>query len=496
MNLMDIQKIKFDEIKTIVHYTGFVLISIAILMVIPIIISLIYNDNVNYCYSFMFSIIISFSIGVLLYYQFNSKKLTDLSLKGSLIFVLSIWIISALFCALPMILSKDLSFIDAYFEGMSGITSTGFTMYANVPVAYSIRIWRSILQWFGGLGIIFLLLVLLPSSVSLKRLYSAEGKTEQMTPNIKHTSVLFIKIYAVLTVIAISMYVLVGLDFFTAICYSFSGLGTGGFSSDPNYLNNFSNPLVQLVTMIIMIMGGTNFILHYHIFKGEIKKVHKDIEIRYMFYFIVIATIIIMISLLQNNIYNQDIIVTFRHALFQVISVLTSTGFQTTDINNWPALSYHILILLMFIGGSVCSTASGIKIYNIAIMIKSIWWDILSIFLPKNMIFKRKVFHNNKVIYLTDDSIKQVFSFIIIYLLLFVISTVIVLLFCNDFKIAYAIVAGSIGNTGLGPSYINPSIPLVVKIVLIFDFLVGRIGIWPALLPLVYLVNRINDKIS
>ncbi|RAP53661.1 MAG: hypothetical protein BZ138_00195, partial [Methanosphaera sp. rholeuAM270] len=311
-----------------------------------------------------------------------------------------------------MVFSGDLSFIDAYFEGMSGITSTGFTMYTNVPAAYSIRIWRSLLQWFGGLGIIFLLLVLLPSSVSLKRLYLAEGKTEQMTPNIKHTSIIFIKVYSILTIIAISLYVLVGLDIFTAICYSFSGLGTGGFSSDPNYLNYFSNPLVEMVTIIVMLMGGTNFILHYNLMKGKVKSIHKDIEVRYMFYFIVLATTIITISLLQNNFYNQDILVTFNHALFQVVSILTSTGFQTADINAWPALSYHILILLMFIGGSVCSTASGIKIYNVALMIKSVWWEIQSIHLPKNLIFKRKVFHDNKVIDLTNDSLKTVLTFI------------------------------------------------------------------------------------
>lgn len=495
MNSMDIQKIKMDEIKTIGHYTGFVIICIALFMIIPIVVSIIYHDSINYLNSFIYSTIISLATGIILYFSFNSKNLSNLSLKGSLIFVLSVWILSALFCALPMLFSRDLSFIDAYFEGMSGITSTGFTMYSAAPVAYSIRIWRSLLQWFGGLGIIFLLLVLIPSSVNLKRLYFAEGKTEQMTPNIRHTSVIFIKVYAILTIIAISLYVLVGLDVFYAICYSFSGLGTGGFSADPNNLNYFSNPLIQIVTMIVMIMGATNFILHYHIMKGKWRNIHKNLEIRYMLYFIVFATIIVMIGLLQHNFYNQDILVTFRHALFQVISILTSTGFQTTDINNWPALSYHVLILLMFIGGSVCSTASGIKIYNIAIMIKIVWWEIQSIFLPKHIIIKRKVYHDNKLIILNDDAIKQVLTSFIVYLLLFVVSTMIVLMFCNDFQIAYSIVAGSIGNTGLGPSYINPSIPFAVKIVLIFDFLVGRIGIWPALLPLVYLINNINDKL-
>lgn len=495
MRLMNFQKIKMDELNNIIHYIGFVIICIAIFMIIPIFVSRIYFDNISYTYSFILSTVISLAFGLILFFKFNSKNLYNLSLKGSLIFVLSIWIISAFFCSLPFIISGDLSFIDAYFESMSGITSTGFTMYASVPVAYSIRLWRSILQWFGGLGIIFLLLVLIPSIVSLKRLYFAEGKTEQMTPNIRHTSVIFIKIYAILTTTAIFLYLLVGLDPFNAVCYTFSGLGTGGFVSDPNNLNNFSNPLFQIVTIFIMIVGGTNFILHYNIMKGNWRNIYKDIEIRYMFFFILIATTIVSINLFQNNLYNHDLLVIFRHALFQVISILTSTGFQSTDINNWPALSYHILIILMFIGGSICSTASGIKIYNVAVILKSIWWEIQSIFLPKNIIVYRKVFHDNKEITVSNDALKQILTFICTYLLLFVVSTTIVLFFCNDFKIAIAIVAGSIGNTGLGPSYINTSIPLVVKIVLLFDFLAGRIGLWPALLPLFYMIEEINEKI-
>ena len=353
---------------------------------------------------------------------------------------------------------------------MSGITSTGFTMYSQTPVAYSIRIWRSLLQWFGGLGIIFLLLV--SSSIirqSKKIIFCRRKKPEQMTPNIKHTSKIFIKIYSILTIIAVSLYLLVGLDIFNAICYSFSGLGTGGFSADPNNLNNFRNPLIQIVTMLVMIMGGTNFVMHYHIMKGRWKNMFKDIEVKYMFIFIILATIIIAFNLLQHNVYNHDILVTFRHALFQVISILTSTGFQTTDINVWPALSFHILIILMFIGGSVCSTASGIKIYNVVIILKSVWWEIQSIYLPKNIVIKRKVFHDNKDIDISFMFVRSILMFFITYLLLFVISTIILLIFCNDFQIAYSIVAGSIGNTGLGPSYINTSIPDIVKIVLIFD---------------------------
>lgn len=487
-----ISKVNREELTTIIHYTGFVTVLVGLFMIIPIIISYIFQDSISYTHSFIASSIICIVFGASIYYNTTTKHIHNLSLKGSLMFVMSIWLFTALFVALPFIISGDLSVIDAYFEAMSGITSTGFTMYQSGVMAYSIAIWRSLLQWFGGLGIIFLILVIVPSSTSLKRLYFAEGKTEQMTPNIKHTANIFIKVYAVLTFIGIALYLIVGLDLFDAVCYTFTGLGTGGFSVNPNNLNNFSNTYVQLVTMLIMIMGGTNFILHYRIMKRDWKNIHKDIEVRYMVAIITSATILIGVNLWQHGFYDSNLLVSLRHALFQVISILTSTGFSTTDINNWTPFTYHILILLMFIGGSVCSTAGGIKLYNIAIMLKSIWWETKTIFLPKHVILKKRVFHDKKQREISNTTIQTILVYIFAYIMLFVVSTIIVLIYCQDFQIAYAIVAGSVGNTGLGPSYINTQIPTVVKIVLIIDFWGGRIGIWPILLPVVYVINTIN----
>lgn len=492
MDMFDVNKIKKEEYGTVMYFIAVVIMILGLFMVIPMITAVIYNDSPKYLSSFLLSAIICIIMGILFYVKSERKSISNLSLKGSMLFVMTIWLFTAFFSSLPFLISGDLSLIDSYFEAMSGITSTGFTMYEMDMLPFSIAIWRSLLQWFGGLGIIFLLLVIVPSSVSLKRLYFAEGKTEQMTPNIKHTSMNFIKVYTVLTTIAISLYLIAGLSVFDAVCYSFTALGTGGFSVNPTNLNNFANPIIQSITILLMIMGGTNFLIHYKLMKGDWSNLSKDFELRAMFLIIFAATAIIALNLYLSGFYNHSLIDILRHSLFQVISVVTSTGFSSTDINLWTPLANQVLIILMFIGGCVCSTAGGIKIYNVALAIKSLWWSLQRMFSPKKIIFTRKIFHNKYNQEITPESIQTVYTYIFMYILLFLISLGIVLFYCNNFQTAYSVVAASIGNTGLSLSYISQNIPVVVKIVLIIDFWAGRIGIWPILLPIAYMVNKFS----
>lgn len=484
-------KIKKQEYNTIAYYISCIIILVGLFMIIPILNAIILNDSYKYLFSFVLSSIICLVFGFIIFSKTGHRKNINISLKASLFFVMLVWLVTALFSALPFIISGDLSFIDAYFESMSGITSTGFTLYESSVLPYSIAIWRCFLQWFGGLGIIFLLLVVSPSNSSLKQLYLAEGKTEQINPNISHNAINFVKIYVILTVIGIMLYLLTGLSLFDAICYSFTALGTGGFSVNPTNLDNFFNPAIQLVTILLMIMGGTNFLIHYRIMKRDFSKLTKDIELRAFFLILLLTTVIIALNLYFEGYYDQNIITILRHSLFQVTSVLTSTGFSSTDINLWTPFSCQILILLMFVGGCVCSTAGGIKVYNIVIMFKSIWWEVKRLILPKNVVIKKKVFHDKQYRDISENSITIIQVFIMLYILLFLISTVIVLMYCQDFQLAYSVVAASIGNTGLAPSYINSGIPVIVKITLIIDFWAGRIGIWPVLLPIIYVYNKI-----
>lgn len=494
MKVFNTVTIKANEYNIIAYYLAIVLMVLGMFMIIPIANAIIFHDPDKYLYSFLISSLLSIIVGVILYYKTEYDKNMKLSLKASLFFVMLIWLITTLFSALPFMISGDLSFIDAYFESMSGITSTGFTLYESSLLPYSIAIWRSTLQWFGGLGIIFLLLVISPSISNLKRLYLAEGKTEQINPNIVHNAINFIKIYLVLTIIGITLYLLTGLSPFDAVCYSFTALGTGGFSVNPTNLDDFINPFIQMVTLLLMIMGGTNFLIHYRIMKRDWSNIIRDVELRVFFTIIIVATIVIALNLYFEGFYNHDIIMVLRHSLFQVTSVLTSTGFSTTDINLWTPFSTSILVLLMFIGGCVCSTAGGIKVYNIIIMFKSIIWEVQRMFLPKNMVIKRRVFHDRQSRQISSETISIIHTYIFLYVLLFIVSTAIVLIHCQDIHLAVSVVAASVGNTGLAPSYIDSSLPLIIKLVLIFDFWAGRIGIWPVILPIFAISNIRHDN--
>jgi trk system potassium uptake protein TrkH len=465
-------------------------------MVVPIICGFIYHDPERFVNSFIYSAIITFISGILLITFFRRKQLTNLSLKGALIFVLSIWGIIAIYSGLPYLLSGELGIFDSFFEAMSGITTTGFSLIPVEVHPYSVAMWKSLTQWFGGLGIIVLLLVIVPSSVSLKRLFFAEGRTEQMTPNVKHTTMIFLKLYLSITTLGILLYLLLGLDLYEAVCFTFTSFATGGYSIYASDAHIFNSLPIQIVTMFLMILGSTNFVIHYRILKGNTKNLFKDIELRAMFIIIVIATLLVIISLYSHGYYNQDILIIFRHSLFQVISVMSSTGFVSQDIAAWPQFSFFLLILLTFVGGSICSTSGGIKLYNIVILFKSIIWEVEEMMLPKNTIKPKKINHDKKVREISNKAIKTILIFVVSYILIFILSTFVILFYCNDFSLAATVAALSIGNTGISVDYISASMPFMVKLILIIDFWVGRISVWPLFLGVLYLINRAESKIN
>lgn len=496
MNTFFINKLKPNELKTIAYFTGIICIILGIFLFLPAICAYIFNDELRFKYAFLVSAIITLTAGILIIHFYGKKNLTNLSLKGSLIFVFTIWGVTAIFSALPYYFSGSLNFLDSCFQAMSGITTTGFSLLEITRAPYSLAFWGAFTQWFGGLGIIIFILVIIPTSTNLKRLYFAEGRTEQMTPNIKHTAMIFIKLYLALTIISVSSYLFFGLSVFDSICYGITSIATGGLSIFPESVNYFNEVPLQAITTILMLLGSTNFILLYRVIKGNFKAYYKDSEVKTMFIIMTIATILISLSLYANHTYGSNIFTTIRQALFQVISIMSSTGFTSTNINIWPPFCYHIMIILMICGGGICSTASGIKLYNVYILFKTLRWEGQSIFLPKNSVIVKKVYHDGRYIDLTNDQIRPVLIYILVYIMIFLFSATIILAYSHDIQISYLIAASAIGNIGLGPDFVNITTPIPIKIIMIIEFWIGRTGVWPILLLIVYEINKINGKLN
>ena len=266
--MYSISRMNRREIYSIFHYTGYICILLGLIMLIPIPVSLIYNEY-HYIVPFIYSAIVSILIGVPLYKFFKNN--TELSLKGAMIFATGIWLIVCAIAALPFYFSGDLPYLDGYFEAMSGFTTTGFTMYPNLDiVSHTMDFWRGFTQWIGGLGIIVLALTILSSSgTNIMRMYTAEGREERILPSIRHTTRIILYIYIIYTVISIILFIIAGMPVFDSVFYAFSALSTGGFAMQNASLAYYHSIWIEIAAIIIMVIGATNFALHYTILKGN-----------------------------------------------------------------------------------------------------------------------------------------------------------------------------------------------------------------------------------
>ncbi len=481
-----VHKLKRNELYSIVHYTGYVCILLGLVMLVPILVALIYGEY-NRIIPFVYSSTISIIIGLILFKLFNSKK--ELSLKSAMIFVTIIWLIGSAIAALPYYFSGDLSYLNGYFEAMSGFTTTGFSMYNLDHASFTMNFWRAFTQWLGGIGIIVMALTVLSSpGVNIMRMYSAEGRDERLVPSIRHTSRIILYIYIGYTALSIILFKLAGMPVFDSVFYAFSALSTGGFALQNASLAVYNNIWIEIVAIIVMIIGATNFALHYTILKGNWKEYFKDLETKVSWILLLAGTLLIALFLYNTSVYGHDIFTSFRYSVFQVVTALTTTGLQTaspSDITvKWEGLGIFILTLLMIIGAGACSTGGGIKWLRIGILAKGMWWEIKSLLLPKSAVISRKIHHIQDV-KVDQDLLRLTGLFVISYLFVYIISIIIVLFYYSNVSQVLFELASCLSNVGLGSGLITSTSPTIVKLVFIADMWIGRLEIWPILLLIV-----------
>lgn len=484
------------EFYSIFHYIGFVLIFLGIALMLPIIMALIYNEN-NYILPFLVSAVISMLIGIGLFKSFENVK--EISLKSAMVFSTGIWLLVGALGALPYFLSGELSLLDSYFEAMSGFTTTGFSMIPNLEgIGFSLNFWRSLTQWLGGIGIIVLLLTVLSSpSINIMRMYMAEAREERILPSIRHTTRIIFYIYTSFTIISFLLYFLAGMPVYDSLFHALTTLSTGGFGMHSTSLGYYNNFWIEIAAIIIMMIGATNYALHYTVLKGNWKEYFKDIETKLLYALLIVATTLITFMLLQNHSYGNNIVLTLRYSFFQAVSAITTTGLQTAVVKDvltkWAGMGTFLLTLLMLIGAGSCSTGGGIKWLRTAVSIKNIWWQIKDYLLPSKAVTARKI-HHVKDIKISDSFIRSIGVFIFVYLATYILSVIIVMIFYRDIAMVLFEVASALGNVGLSAGLMTPSSPAVVKIVFIIDFWIGRLEVWSVLLFISIIIRNIIRK--
>lgn len=491
-----IHRLSRREFNTIMHFTGNVCLLLAVAMLVPLIVAVIYNEP-KYFVPFLLSAVVSAVIGIIFIYAFKAE--IKMTLKSAMIFSTIIWLIACALGALPYYFAGELSYLNAYFEAMSGFTTTGFSMFSNLDsVSYTINFWRAFTQWIGGLGIIFLLLALLRSTgVDVMRLYLAEGREERLTPSIKHSTRIIVYIYLLFTAIGIVLFMLAGMPVFDSIFHTFVSLSTGGFGMHNTSILFYDNVWIEIVAMIIMMIGATNFALHYTVLKGNWKEYFKDIETKVAFTLIIASTIIVTFYLYANNVYGHDLLLNFRFALFQMVSAITTTGLQTAFypdvLSKWIGIGTFLLTILMIIGAGSLSTGGGIKWLRFGVLIKGITWQIRSFILPGKAVMAKKIHHVTEL-QITDDILRITGAFVFTYFVIYILSVIIVLIYYPDISRVIFEVASALSNVGLSSGIVTPDSPVLVKLVFIVDFWMGRLEIWPVLLLIAITINNLTRR--
>ena len=465
--------------KTVFFTLGILQIILGIFMFIPIIAQFFYQEIDS---SFFGASIVTIIFGTLFFLS-NLDHENKLNLQQAFLLTALSWLSVAIFGSLPFFFSNlDFSFTNAFFESMSGITTTGSTIIANLEnMPKSILLWRAILQWLGGIGIIIMAITLMPiMNVGGMQLFkiSSNDSSEKVLPKSKEIAVRLIYIYSALTMMCALTYYVFGMSFFDSVTHSMTTLATGGFSNYNESIGFFDSLAIEISAMFFIILGSLPFISYIKFINGNKDIFFSDTQIITFFKIIFISIIILSIYLIFNSSETYNI----RSIFFNVISILTGTGYVNAQFDNWGGFSLLIFLSLMFIGGCAGSTTCGVKIFRFQILYLFITNQLKKIIYPKGVFIIK---YNQSSI--DEKFISSIISFIFFYFVIFLVLTALLSLTGLDFVTAISGAATSISNVGpglgseIGPNGNFSSLPDVSKWILSLGMILGRLELFAIL---------------
>ena len=460
---------------------GHVLKIEAAFLLLPCLIALIYREEEGYIY-----LCVAGGCALIGAFMSSIKKPEDTALylkEGCVATALS-WILLSLFGALPFCITKEIpSYVDSLFETISGFTTTGASILTDVEkLSYTSLFWRSFTHWIGGMGVLVFLLAIIPlsggSNINLMRAESPGPSVGKLVPKIKSSARILYVIYFIMTTAEIGFLMLGGMNPFHAVTLSLGTAGTGGFGVLNSSIASYS-PYCKWVITVFMILFGVNFNAFYFILIGKVKKFFEVEEVRW--YLGIIAAAILLISINVYSIYG-NVAATVQDTAFQVASIITTTGYSTTDFNTWPMFSKVILVMLMFIGACAGSTGGGIKVSRIVIMLKTVKKELNNYSHPKSI---KKIMFEKKA--LEHEVLRAINVYLITFIIIFTTSFTLISLENHDFTTTFTAVAATINNIGPGLEMVGPTGNFAFwgdfsKIILMLDMLAGRLELFPLLI--------------
>ncbi len=468
--------------KTVFFLIGILLVVLGVFMLVPYLMQLIYKENTH---SFVSSSFITIFIGVL-FILANLDKEFKLTLRQTFLFSTLAWLMVAIFGSLPFILSpKEFSFSDAFFESMSGITTTGATIIIDLDKSpKSILLWRAIMQWLGGIGIIVMAITIFPLlKVGGMQLFKMEGpdSTEKILPRTIEVAAIIISTYLILTLLCGFFYWIFGMSIFDSVCHAMTTIATGGFSTHNDSIGFFKNSNIEIVASIFIILGSIPFISYLKFTQGNKKIFFQDVQIQGLIKLLGLSIVIMFLYLILIG-YESNFLEKIRISSFNVISILSGTGYVTDDFGLWGKFSLIFFLFLMFIGGCAGSTACGIKIFRLQMLLIFLKNQIKKLIYPNSIIISK--YNDQKI---SDPFINSVLIFIFSFLFIFFIISMLLSISGLDFLTSISGAASAISNVGpglgemIGPNGNYNAIPDVSKWILSIGMLLGRLELFAVL---------------
>jgi trk system potassium uptake protein TrkH len=446
--------------KLIFGYLGLFMMLIGIIILLPLLVIIFFPEELENAKYFIIPGVLSIVLGYFTHFFILGKSQEKLEKYQDAVLILLIWIVAIFISSVPFLLTGNYNFTQSIFETTSGYSTTGLSVVDVSTTPKIFLMYRSLLQFIGGVGLVLILTSALSDRYGM-RLYSAEGHNDKLLPNLARSARLILSIYFVYIIVGSLLYVLFGMSFFDAINHSIAAVSTGGFSTKVNSIAYFKSLPIEIVTIILMLLGNTNFVVHLFLIKGRLKNAIKHIELKFLLILSVIFLPLMILSIVSN--FSGSLGEAIRIGLFQFVSGITTTGFQSVDsLLILPNFTLVCVIILMIIGGGIGSTAGGIKQYRVVLAIKNLYWNFRDRISHKNMIRSNYINKFGKVKEVSSQEIVNNNSHIFVYLSTLLIGTLVFTAYGYSLQESLFEFSSALGTVGLSIGLISFNSPPLI----------------------------------